>query len=452
MLHEKIIMNLSYYSSYGDSQDFPIPEPSGSFNSMCFSTCGQILAAGTEKGRVLVFPTLNQNQISSKACLCPSHSFNVPQSRFDCNRGIFTSEAISSVQFSPEFQLNPKLLVNSSYSTHLYQIVHDDTFKWVMPNNPKNGNLQNFECPQKQSSLSQCKSDLLLSFDDIRLNERVDSDFYCPSAFFVTASNAACIFDMNKKNGSNEATLLSFIPDDDFNSNICNNDSNLSTMNSDINNKSNHRIVCSDLNKQFQELFLLGMSDGKISLYDMRQQPENLTPSFTINSQQFVQKEHRDNFPDVKSLKFAPNNLLFAARTFGDIMIFDIRKPNETFAHLDVQWFKKMDSVILTGMGSDKFGLEFIGITRLVSGAYDEAMVVWDFENQSTSKVELASPNKKKTYNHFINQVNCIKADPIHRLMAATSCESIYFYTFDNDSDYFIVAQEQPNGEPRNTK
>ena len=420
-------MNLTYYSSYGDSEGPPIPEPSGAFSTICFSTCGQLLAAGTEKGRVFIFPILYQNQLLSKTHFCPLLSFNVPQSKFDLNRGIFTSSTIKSIQFTPEYQLNPKLLVSSSHSTHLYQIFRDETFKWTMPNINKNTNFQNFEFPQRQSPSIQYKNDHLYTFDDVRLNELVNSDFYCPTSIFVTATNAACIFDINKKNGLNEATMLSYIPDNNY-SNIN------SSINSDTSTKATQRISCSDVNKQFQEMFLLGMNNGVISLFDMRQQPENLTPSFNINTQQFVQKEHRDNFLDVKSVKFAPNNIFFAARTFGDLMIFDIRKPNETYAQLDVQWFKRMDSVTLTGMGSDKFGLEFIDEIRIMSGAYDETMVVWDFENHSSNKVEVRDQNKKKDYSHFLNQVNCIKTNPIVDLVAATSNESIYFFTLGDDS------------------
>lgn len=432
--------NLSYYSSYGDSQGIPIPEPTGEFTSIDFSTCGQLLAAGTDKGRVFIFPILYQNQLLSRTHLCPALSFNVPQAKFDLNRGIFTSSSINSIQFSPEYQLNPKLLISTSHTTHLYQIVRDSSFKYILPNNSKNSNLQNFECPQIQSPSIQYKSDHLYAFDDIRLNEIINSDFYCPTSFFVTASNAACIFDVNKKNGLNEATMLSYIPGNNINANT-NANNNVSTINSDASSKSVNKIVCSDFNKQFQEMFLLGMSDGTLSLFDMRQQPENLTPSFTINTQQFVQKDHRDSFTDVKSVKFAPNNLFFAARTFGDLMIYDIRKPNETYAQLDIQWFKRMDSVVLTGMGSDKFGLEFIDDIRLIAGAYDETMILWDFKNLVSEKVQLNVNNTKKDSNHFLNQVNCIKLNSIADLIAATSKESVYFYKINYDSTILQIKQ-----------
>ncbi|OHT15335.1 hypothetical protein TRFO_42580 [Tritrichomonas foetus] len=390
-------MNLSFYSSFGDSNGLPVPEPSSPFNTMAFSSCGQLLAAGTEIGRVFIFPILYQNQLLPRTHICPSLSFSVPQPKYDMNRGILTNPYITSLKFTPEFQLNPKLLVSSSYSTHLYQIKRDDTSSWTKF-------TSQYDCPHKESPSIQYRGEHIQILDDLRLNEIVYSDFYCPNSIFVASTNGTCLFEANR----NEVSMLSVTSD---------------------------RITCADMNQQFQELFLLGKSDGALSLYDMRQQPENLSPSFEIKIPNFLPKDHlRENFTEIKSAKFAPNNVFFAARTFGDIFIFDMRNPSQPYSQFDLQWFKRMDSITVTGMASDKFGLEFIDDIRVICGVYEEKMVVWDIEGQNSTKIELKNPlTPKKTVDVTANQCSCVAVNPKVDLVAASAQESIFFFTIDEE-------------------
>ena len=388
-------MNLLHYSSFGDSLDLPAPEPSSSVSSLSFSSCGGFLAAGTDIGRVMIVPVIHQKQLIPRMYMTPSFSFTLPQKKFDSGTGMYTSNSVSSLQFSPEIRFNPRLLVSSKSSTYLYDIKRVDTSQWTK-------HTQQMDLPTKDSPSIAYMNEQLAVFNDNRLGTIVYSDFYSPNAVFVAATNATCIFEARKD------TMF------------------LST--------SNERIGSASLNKQFPELFLLGKADGAVALYDMRQQPENLSPSFEIKIQNFIPKEHyRDGFYDIKNLKFEKNGVLFAVRTFGDLFVFDIRAPQMPHSQITTQWFKRMDSVTVTGMVSDNFGLDFIDNIRIITGLYNEKMLIWDFENQINNKIELRKPNTKSSIDISTNQCRCISANSKVDLIAASSNESIHFFTIYED-------------------
>lgn len=401
-----ILMNLSYFASFRGSDSLTVQDSFENITSLSFSSCGQMLIASTANGTVFLFSVLQQNKIIPPSQITPNLFFKIPHSKLSPKNYSIKSNFITSTRFSPEIQLNPNVLITTRESIYLYQIQQDNSSKWNFSfQSGKNANLLSFDCPSIKSTNVDFKPNFLHEFNDIRMNNFISSDFYSSSTIFTTSSNSASLFDFNS---THKPSILSLIPQTD-----------------------NFHITSSDLNKQFSELFLLGYENGSVSLFDMRQQPENLSSKFTIHTNQFVNSDHKDRFIEIKNLHFSPNNVFFSVRTFGDLLIFDIRNPNSCYSQKDVQWFKNMDSASLIGLENDKFGLEFIDDIRIMTGIYDEKMLIVDFENQINKTVVMSKPDEKKNYDQILNQVNCISINPVKDLIASSCNNVLYFHTID---------------------
>ena len=352
-----------------------------------FAPDGDFYAVGMENGRVVVFPVCVDGRLLPPGRLKVGVSFGNTDKKFDIVKCEVFDGGVHGVDFCHGGRLNPMLLTCNSAFCNLHRIVCDEVceFENVVVNDQ-------FVIPRAVGKTRSLGVAFVNEYYDPFLKYLIDVK--CRDDSFIAAGyNGVDLFDFEKKVYNRFVSLDEAAPE----------------------------ISSVDVNGAFEEIFGVGKDDGTFTCFDMRQQPQNLSGAFEIDCASLV----NERASAVNACRFSDSGDLLAIRTFGDVMLFDVRKTETPLFHFQVQWFPDLVEWIKeSGMINDKFGLTFIDDTRIATGANSSQLVIIDTEDNAHSKHSMRAAGSQA---QFGDRVRNVDIHPTENVLAVAEGERLHF-------------------------
>ena len=193
-------------------------------------------------------------------------------------------------------------------------------------------------------------------------------------------------------------------------------------------------ITTSGIDPHNPSTFIIGDDFGFCKLFDIRQQADDLSPVFEIDTHNFASSTHQlDGCECVGSIAFSPEGNFFAVRRFGDVQIWDTRNVSSPCAKLDVQWFPgKMNWLVEDDYVKDQFRTAFTPKGKVVTGCYSADFVAWDWKTTKTSRHKAVSARTPRPPpepgRDFSKRVTVCEAHPREEIVAVVSTAALFFF------------------------
>ena len=381
-------MQLEEISVFFEKQSKTNSTPVSEISRGSFSADGDFYAVGMENGRIIVFPVCVDGSFLPPGRLKVGVSFVNTDRKFDSFRCEAIDDAVRGLDFCHGKRLNPLLLSCNSAFCNLHEVTCDEVCEFE-----KISSVDQFVVPRVVSKTRSLSVKTTNEYCDSFLNCLVDVKCRNDS-FLVAAYNGVDLFDFEKKLYSRSVCL----------------------------DESSPEISSLAVNGPFDDIFGVGRDNGTFNCYDLRQQPQCLSGSFTIDTTSSIPKER---VSPVNSCCFSDSGEFLAIRTFGDVFVYDVRNVETPSYHFNVQWFPKISDWIRdSGMINDTFGLAFVDDTRLATGCYSGEMVILDIQDNIHSKHTM---KLSKGPNQFNDSVRDIRVHPAENVITVCESERLHF-------------------------
>jgi WD40 repeat protein len=382
-------MNVAFMASFFEDSSKTTTVQSSTITSSSFSSDGDFYAMGTEIGRIHVMPVQIDKQILPPGRMKVALSFFNNTQKFDPGRGQIMDPSIKSVEYSPEVSFNPSILSCNGNSAFIHQILCEDScsFSQARPA----ASLDQFVLPSFQSKTRSMSVEPISCYTDPTLNALIATTYRDETSFLMAGHNGVTFFDASRPTQGRPIFSL---------------------------HDTEAELSCMSINSRWPDLSTIGTDDSHLFVIDLRQQPENLTPSVDITV---------SDSGIVSGCKFADNGVNIVVRNFSHILIYDMRKPDAALARFLVQSFPNSEMFLNeSGMVNDDFGLAWVDDGRLVTGMYHSEFLVVDVVRGLHSRHKLKV--KRESSKELDNRCQSIEVHPTQDLLAITARERLYFY------------------------
>lgn len=388
-------MDIEYISSFGD--DATGARNDDKISTIAFSPQGDFLAVGINSGCAVIFSLLDN-------CVTFLCQIQAHKSEFDFLKSTFSSQVVKSIKWIPSYMKDPMFLTSNSNKIKLWKLNYTKEVTW---DNCKGRSVETFKPPVPKKTINRYFPECLNTFNNL---------------FADTLVNVQCLEDQRSFIAVDETGVTLW----DYET--CNNVSLIRT------NANNNQNTASATHNSLPFNFLIGDSNGIVKLYDLRQQPEGLTPSLSFNTTNHRTKTDLYNgTQSISYLTIGNDARTFASRTFGDVQLWDFRNINKPLAVTDVQWFPEhMDWVANEGFTRDLFNVSITKDNIVLTGMYSADFISWDPTKNikyrhralsSRSPVHPPEPGKD-----FYKRVTWIESHPTKNIFALAATSALYLF------------------------
>ncbi|KAH0789708.1 protein phosphatase PP2A regulatory subunit B [Histomonas meleagridis] len=393
-------MELEFVAAFGDHVPLSQFKPDDTISTLAFSHDGRFLASGDQAGRVVIF---NLNYTNKNR---PTVTFvtqvHAHKSQFDFFRTEISEMKVNSLKWVPRQTLNPLLLSCNSHDAKLWRFNSSPRIVWNT--NPKDTYI--FPIPQRNENkyITEC----VRTFSDIQTEYIVDLQALSDQHSFLMV-DVSCV-----KLWDIERDVKSVC--------LC---------------KVSHQepeITTSAIPSNQPNIFLIGDDNGFCKMYDTRQQAENLSSNFNIDTTKFsFHQQYSEDCSCIGSISFSHNGDNFVIRRFNDLQVWDMRNTNSPIAKLEVQWFPNhMEYLISEYYVKDQFRTAFTAKDKIVTGLYSADYIAWNWKENKTTKHKAVSARTPRPPpepgRDFSKRVTVCEAHPKNEIVAVVSTAALFFF------------------------
>lgn len=390
-------MDIEYISSFGD--DATSIRPDDKISAIAFSDCGRFLAVGISSGSAVIY-AMDDREITF-LCQIQAHT-----SEFDFMKSAFSSQSVRAIRWIPSCMRNPMLLTANNSRVKLWRLNNAKEVTW---NACSGTTIETFQPPTAAKTVQryfpECVRTYSNMFSDVLVNVQTMED---QRSFLAVDESGVVMWDYET---SANVSLIRMNP-----------------------TESQSQFTASATHKKLPFNFLVGESNGIVKMYDLRQQPEDLSHSICFNTVNHRTK--RELYKGTQSISFLTignDGRTFASRTFGDVQLWDIRNVNQPVAVTEVQWYPEhMDWVANEGFSRDLFNVSFTKDNIILTGMYSSDFISWDPSKNikyrhralsSRSKMRVPEPGKD-----YSKKVTWIEPHPTKNIFALAATSTLYLF------------------------
>ena len=313
---------------------------------------------------------------------------------------------VNSIKWIPRQTNNPLLLSCNSHDAKLWRLSADTIITWN--DFDESQPIDTFVFPTVLETESRYSAECVRTFSDTQVEYIVDLQSMSDQRSFLMV-DISCVKLWDIERQVNPVCLCKVSQQDP-------------------------EITTSGVDPHNSTTFVIGDDFGICKLYDIRQQAEDLSPIFDIDTQTYAPSSQQlDGCECVGSIAFSPEGNFFAVRRFGDLQIWDVRNVAAPFAKLEVQWFpNKMNWLVEDDYIKDQFRTTFTAGGKVVTGCYCADFVAFDWKVQKTSRHLAASarmPNMPPELgSDFNKRVTVCEAHPTEEVVAVVSTAALFLF------------------------
>ncbi|KAH0790349.1 protein phosphatase PP2A regulatory subunit B [Histomonas meleagridis] len=396
-------MDVDFIESFGDDVAPALLKREDRISVISFDPAGKFLAVGDHGGRIIIFSIDDNPKTGPKfsfVCQIEAHI-----SEFDYLRSVFSSKTVNSIKWVPTTVLNPLFLSCNSSQVKLWRLDYTKEFSWE---NSSGNSFDTFIPPIPSIKHERYFPTHVKSFNDYSGDFNVE--ICCledQKSFLSIGENNVSLWDFEL---SKPVTIVRSTPDP-----------NQSVA-----------YTTASVHRSLPFSFLVGDSLGNVKLYDLRQQPEDISPSISISLSTFSTEATVSGTQPISSIIFSRDARTFTVRTFGDLQMWDFRNMNAPIATANVQWYPtQMDWIISEGFINDKFDMAMMPDGSIITGKYSCDFVSWNPINKTKCTHRAQSAKAKKptdTRLDFNKKVTAVGAHPTNGVFAVAPNSSLFIF------------------------
>lgn len=399
-------MNFSYLASFGDHVPLTQFKPDDTITSLAFSCDGTFLASGDQAGRVVVFKLNAPKVADGKTTVTFVTQVHAHKSQFDYFRSELSEMKVNSLKWVQQKSLNPLLITCNSHDAKLWSFNMSPKITWGQFD--PNQSLDSFVFPQPRQADQKYTSECVKVFTDIQTEYIVDLQTLKDQNSFLMV-DVGCVKLWDIERDCKSVCLYKI-------------------------GQQEPEIVTSAVTGTLPWAFVVGDDDGYCRVLDMRQQATDLNPAIEVNTSQHVSRGQRmEGCDSVTSIAFTPDGNCFVARRFGDLQVWDIRKPTVPVAKTDVQWFPgQMEWLVNDDYVKDQFRTTVTSSNRVITGLYSADFLSWDWNNDKTNRHKAVSSRTPRPPpepgRDFSKRVTVAEAHPTQEIVAVVSTAALFLF------------------------
>ncbi|KAH0793545.1 protein phosphatase PP2A regulatory subunit B [Histomonas meleagridis] len=395
-------MNLQFLTAFGDHVSLSQFKPDDTISTLAFSSDGQFLASGDNAGRVVFFK-IGQGHKPTVSFATQTHAH---KAEFDYFRSELSEMKVNSLKWIPCQTMNHLLLSCNSHDAKLWRFITDTRISWN--DFDESQEFDTFVFPTPRQVDNKYSTECIRTFFDTQIEYIVDLQTLSDQkSFLMVDISCVKLWDIERQVSS---VCLCKVSQQD------------------------PEITTSGVDPRNPSTFIVGDDFGFCKLFDIRQQAEDLTPIFDIDTHNYSSQHMQlDGCECVGSIAFSHEGNYFAVRRFGDVQIWDVRNVSSPAAKLDVQWFpNKMNWLIEDDYVKDQFRTTFTPKGKVVTGCYSADFMTWDWKNQKTSQHKAVSARMPRlppeVGSDFNKRVTVCEAHPTEEVVAVVSTAALFLF------------------------
>ena len=394
----KYLMNC--LTSFGEPPSSKKVQPNDIIHSLDYSSDGQYIAAGDGGGRIVIFivhPALSK---TGSPKIQYAAQFRVHREQFDYFRSELSDTRVQSLHWLRETTIAPRILTCNSHDAHLFKFIASPQINWTPLNTSVP--LDSFVLPIPSKIEPRYGFSEISSYNNINVEYCLDVQLL-PSqdSFFMLDLGGVKLWDLNRQ--KEPVSLI-----------------NIKSKEPELTALSNHPF--------YPFLFFVADDSGMLRSFDMRQQAQNLTPALSFNAFEY---QTLKDFPQINTLKMYRDGNFLIARSLGDLQIWDIRKNEKPFSHINIQNFQNQNKTIEDSMLVYDVWKSTVSDDDLIySGKFGNSFVEWDWKNNKINEFFASNPRKpaKSLKIDFTERVTCCKYHRQSNLLGIASTSSLFCF------------------------
>jgi serine/threonine-protein phosphatase 2A regulatory subunit B len=394
-------MELEYLASFGDHIPLAQFRADDRINVLAFNSEGTFLGSGDGGGRLVIFTVKDRGPDKPfVSFVCQVHAH---KSEFDYFRSELSEPKINSLKWVPGSFLQPRLVTCNSHEAKLWQLDYALKVDW----GPTTGDsLSDFLPPDPRKVDPKYTYQFKRTFADLQTEYLVDLQcLYDQRSLLMVDVSGVKLWDMERDVPA--VSLCRVSPQEP-------------------------ELTTSAIHSTWPSAFLIADELGRCRFLDMRQQTEDLTPSFHVDTAPFTPRSVAGSAA-VSSVSFTAEGNAFVVRTFGHLQKWDARRTDKPMAVTDVHWFDgMMDMLVHEDIIKDRFRSSVTPKGRVVSGLYSADFLTWDPDAGSVATHKAVSARTKapppEPGADFTKRVTSCEAHPTKEIVAVVSTGALFIF------------------------
>lgn len=400
-------MDLQFLAAFGDHVQLSQFKPDDTISTLSFSHDGQFLASGDQAGRVVVFRLNKPKKSNEKPTVDFITQTHAHKSQFDYFRSELSEMKVNSLKWIPRQTYNPLLLTCNSHDAKLWKFNASPKVNWNSFDVDEQ-TIDTFVFPNAKRYDTKYSMECARTFSDIQTEYIMDLQALPDQRSFLMV-DVSCIKLWDIERDVNSVCLCKV-------------------------SQQEPEITASAIDQYSPSTFVIGDDLGICRKYDMRQQAEDLSPVFEIDTTLFTsQNQQIDGCESIGSIVYSPEGNYFAVRRFGDVQVWDSRNTLQPVNKLDVQWFPgQIDWLINEDYVKDQFKTAFTKGGKVVTGCYSADYIAWDWKNCKTSRHKAVSSRTPRPPpepgRDFSKRVTVCESHPTDEIIAVVSTAALFLF------------------------